>query len=171
METNSGKNTATLLHLSALTQYLIPFGNFIFPIIIWSSAKDTSPFIDRQGRQAINFHLSFTLYSIVLACIAIPIFIISIFSQAHYSARYDEFLIKDFNFAEVSSMIFIGILALTIFGLLKVLEFFLIIYAAVRTSNGVDYKYPLTINFLKESSTPINPGPTQQEAVVEPSIV
>jgi uncharacterized Tic20 family protein len=25
------------LHLSALTQYFIPFGNYIFPILFWSS--------------------------------------------------------------------------------------------------------------------------------------
>jgi uncharacterized Tic20 family protein len=31
METNNKNNTAAFINLSTLTQYFIPFGNFIFP--------------------------------------------------------------------------------------------------------------------------------------------
>nr|MBP8066618.1 DUF4870 domain-containing protein [Flavobacterium sp.] len=36
-----------------------------------------------------------------------------------------------------------------LFCTLKVVEFFLIIYAAVKTSNGEKYNYPLSISFLR----------------------
>uniref|UniRef100_UPI00286AE0C0 DUF4870 domain-containing protein n=1 Tax=Flavobacterium sp. TaxID=239 RepID=UPI00286AE0C0 len=55
METTSKNSTAALMNLSTLTQYFIPFGNFIFPIIIWSANKEKSEYIDQQGKQTINF--------------------------------------------------------------------------------------------------------------------
>ena len=149
METNNSKTTATLIHLSALSQYFIPFGNFIFPIIIWSSTKDKSEFIDAQGKQSINFHLSLLMYSFIMALIAIPLFFISIFSRADYTFNDGDFLVENFNMTEVSGLLVTAIVITCTFFLLKVLEFFLIIYASVKTSNGYDFKYPLTINFLK----------------------
>ena len=54
METTTEKNTATFTHLSSLTQYFIPFGNYIFPILIWSSQKGKSEFVDHNGKQVLN---------------------------------------------------------------------------------------------------------------------
>ncbi|MEM8520606.1 DUF4870 domain-containing protein [Flavobacterium sp. PL12] len=39
MESTTDKNIAAFTHLSSLTQYFIPFGNYIFPILLWSSKK------------------------------------------------------------------------------------------------------------------------------------
>ena len=72
MTTSNEKNTATLLQLSLLSQYLIPFGNFIFPLLIWSSKKNESKFVDTHGKQALNFQLSMLLYSLIALIIAIP---------------------------------------------------------------------------------------------------
>ncbi|WP_026705848.1 DUF4870 domain-containing protein [Flavobacterium soli] len=150
METNNSKTTATLIHLSALSQYFIPFGNFIFPIIIWSSSKDKSTYIDAQGKQSINFNLSLLMYSFLMALVAVPLFFVSVFSKAKYvNVNHGDFFIEDFNMTEISGLLVTAIVIICLFILLKILEFFLIIYAAVKTSNGYDYKYPLTINFLK----------------------
>lgn len=150
METNNSKNTATLIHLSALSQYFIPFGNFIFPIFIWSTTKDRSEYINTQGKQSINFHLSLFLYSLIMVLIAVPIFFITIFSQVEYAnLNHNDFLIENFNTSEISGLLITGLVIVCLFIFLKVLEFFLIIYAAVKTSNGDDFKYPLAINFLK----------------------
>ncbi len=140
METNSNKNIATLLHLSALSQYVIPFGNFIFPIIIWSSSKDKSEYVDAQGKQTINFHLSLLVYSLIMVLIAVPLFLITIFSQAHYSIGHNDLVFNDFNISEVSGYLVTAIVIALLFCLLKVL---------VKTSDGQDFKYPITINFLK----------------------
>nr|WP_300568584.1 DUF4870 domain-containing protein [Flavobacterium sp.] len=43
----------------------------------------------------------------------------------------------------------VGLTAIFIFVALKVTEFFLVVYAAVKSSNGEEFQYPLTINFLK----------------------
>ena len=151
MKTTSENNTATYIHLSTLSQYCIPFGNYIFPILIWSSKKDESEFIDYNGKQVLNFQLSMLLYTLVLALIAIPILVFTIFSTASVYSIINEhhFLLRDLNLGDISGIVIVALLSILIFMGLKIAEFFLIIYAAVKTSNGEKYAYPLTINFIK----------------------
>ena len=151
METNNHKSIASMIHLSTISQYFIPFGNFIFPLIIWSASKEKSEFIDTQGKRAINFQLSLFLYSLILAIIAIPILIISVLKNINFNeiSRNKNLIIQNFDFQNYSGIITFALSAIFIFCIMKVFEFFLIIYAAVKTSNGLDFKYPLTIRFLK----------------------
>ena len=151
METSNEKNIATFIHLSSLSQYFIPFGNFIFPIIIWSSKKDTSEFVDHNGKQVINFQLSLLIYSLVCAMIAIPILLFTIFNNVPFNDFYDghNLVINDFNFSDNTGIMTVGLIAAFIFLSMKIAEFFLIINAAIKTSNGDLYKYPFCISFLK----------------------
>ncbi|RXM43467.1 hypothetical protein BOW57_12515 [Flavobacterium sp. YO64] len=151
METTSEKNTATFTHLSTLTQYIIPFGNYIFPILIWTSYKDKSEFVNHHGKQTLNFQLSLLLYTLVLALIAIPIFFAVILQNIPMQAVFndDNFVIRNFNFEGNIGLISIGLTAVLLFGVLKFVEFFLVIYASIKASNGELYKYPLTIPFIK----------------------
>jgi uncharacterized protein len=151
MENNNEKNTATFTHLSSLSQYFIPFGNYIFPLIIWSSKKDKSEFVDFHGKQVLNFQLSLFLYSLILSAIAIPILLFSIFRNVSLTALIngDDINIEHFGIENITGIVIVGIVAVLIFLGLKMAEFFLIIYAALKTSNGEKYEYPLTINFIK----------------------
>lgn len=151
METNSTKNTAALIHLSTLSQYVIPFGNYIFPIVIWSSSKDKSVFIDTQGKRAINFQLSLFLYSIVLALIAFPILFVTVFKNLslHSLVSGEDWIIENFSLANITGIVAVAAFAGLLFCALKVAEFFLVIYASVKSSNGEDFNYPLTIPFIK----------------------
>lgn len=38
------------------------FTNFVGPLIIWLIKKDSSPYVDEQGKNALNFQLSFLIY-------------------------------------------------------------------------------------------------------------
>jgi uncharacterized Tic20 family protein len=149
--TNNNKSIAAMIHLSTLSQYIIPFGNFIFPIVIWSSSKEKSDYIDVQGKRTINFQLSLFLYTLVLSIIVVPILLITVLKNIDLKmlANDNGVLIENFDFQNYAGIIIFGLIAVFIFALLKVFEFFLIIYAAVKTSNGTDYKYPLTIKFIK----------------------
>ena len=151
METTTEKNTATFTHLSALTQYFIPFGNYIFPILFWSSKKESSEFVDHHGKQVLNFQLSLLMYSLVLALIAIPTFLIAVFNNVPLEALTNDsdFVFRNFDINGNIGFLTVGIIAVVLFGLLKVAEFFLIIYAAIKTSNGEKYNYPITIPFIK----------------------
>src|SRR4051812_1878589 len=100
MTTTNDKNIATVLHLSSLSQYIIPFGNYIFPIIIWSAKKNESEFVDYNGKQVLNFQLSILLYSVILGVIAIPILLFSVFKNATFDTIFHnhDFVINNFSF-------------------------------------------------------------------------
>ena len=151
MESTTDKNIAAFTHLSSLTQYFIPFGNYIFPILLWSSKKDKSEFVNHNGKQVLNFQLSLFLYSILLIMIAIPCFLISIFNNIPFTTIINEnsFNMSNFNLHDNIGILTLGLTSLLIFGMLKVAEFFLIIYAGIKTSNGEYFKYPITIPFIK----------------------
>ena len=71
----SVRNIAMAVHLSALIAWVgVPFGHIIGPLIVWLTQKDKSDFIDRAGRESLNFQLSITIYSL-LAFILCFIFI------------------------------------------------------------------------------------------------
>jgi uncharacterized protein len=152
METTGNKNTATLVHLSTFSQWVFPFGNFILPIIIWSSFKNKSAFVERHGRNVINFELSLLLYGIIAAAVAIPILIYSIFSKTSINRTFngDWVFTDNWTWADIAGWPSIVIVIAGLYSLMKVAEFFLVILAAVKASNGEEYQYPLTINFIKE---------------------
>jgi uncharacterized Tic20 family protein len=70
---------AMLCHLTGLSVYIgIPFGHIIAPLIIWLIKKDEFPFVDEQGKEALNFQISVTIYCIVagLLCIILIGFVL-----------------------------------------------------------------------------------------------
>lgn len=53
------------------------FTSFVGPLIIWLVKKDQSPFVDDQGKEALNFQLTLLigyLISAALACVFIGVF-------------------------------------------------------------------------------------------------
>jgi len=151
METSTERNTAAFTHLSTLSQYFIPFGNYIFPIIIWTTKKDQSQFVDHNGKQALNFQLSILIYTLVLAMIAIPIFLFTVLQNVSITEliNNNEMIIENFDYGNSIAILTVGALALLGLACIKIAEFFLVIYASVKASNGEEYFYPLTISFLK----------------------
>ena len=151
MESTNEKNLAAFTHLSALSQYCIPFGNYIFPILIWSTKKDKSELIDFSGKQILNFQLSMFLYTLILGLIAVPILIVTIFSTISLDTIINDtdFIFKHLSIENISGIIIVALISIFAFVGLKVAEFFLIIYASLKTANGEKYKYPLTIPFIK----------------------
>ena len=152
METTGNRNTAILMQLSALTQYFIPLGNYIFPTVIWSMKRQESEFVNYNGKQLINFQLSLLVYYLVLGVTSIVILLCTIFNGLEFkiSSHNDcEWAIEQFTSGNITGIVIIALVAAGLIVLLKIFEFFLIIYAAVKNSNGENYKYPLTLNFIK----------------------
>lgn len=66
-------------HLSTFAGFIgMPFGNIIGPLIIWLIKKDEWQFVDHHGKEALNFQISVTIYSIiaVFLCFVIVGFIL-----------------------------------------------------------------------------------------------
>ncbi|MEM9620099.1 MAG: DUF4870 domain-containing protein [Pseudomonadota bacterium] len=53
-----------IAHLSALVGFIIPFGNIIGPLVVWQIKKDM-PFVEEQGKEALNFQITVSLAAIV----------------------------------------------------------------------------------------------------------
>ena len=67
------KQWALFAHLSALIGFIIPFGSIIGPLIIWQ-IKNEMPFVDDQGKEALNFQI--TMAIAVLVCIVLMVVLI-----------------------------------------------------------------------------------------------
>jgi len=66
---------AMFCHLAGLAGLIIPaIGCVVGPLIIWQIKKEEHPFVDEQGKEAVNFQISMLIYGIVaglliLACV------------------------------------------------------------------------------------------------------
>ena len=151
METRQERNIATLAHLSTLTQYFIPFGSFIFPILFWSSKRD-SAYVSHHGRNVINFQLSMLMYYVILILTAVFIIVGFAINKINWAFSTNELITLDLEtIRKLTGLGLIAGFAIVLTGLLKIAEFFLIIVAGVAASEGKMYRYPLTINFIKTS--------------------
>jgi uncharacterized Tic20 family protein len=64
---------AMFCHLSALTLFIIPFGNIIAPMVIWIIKKDEFPLVEDQGKEVLNFQISLTIYVIISAILTVVV--------------------------------------------------------------------------------------------------
>jgi len=148
MLTDNQKNIATFIHLSTFSRFIIPLGNFIGPILLWSLNKDKSSFIDKHGKQAINFQISILLYALIIGTLSIPFFVFNLFDAFNFIDinHFDSFHI---NLDKPSPLLYIGgaLGGLAIVGF--IIELVFIVIASLKARDGELYNYPITINFLK----------------------
>jgi uncharacterized Tic20 family protein len=74
--TQDEKNLALIMHVLSLVGF-----SLIGPLIVWLVKKDESAFINAQGRELLNFQISFLIYAIVciplcFVLIGIPLLIV-----------------------------------------------------------------------------------------------
>src|SRR5262245_29271368 len=67
--TTDEKNWGMYCHLSSLAGYVIPAGNVIGPIVCWQMKKDTSAFVDRHGKESVNFQLNLLIVMTILVVV------------------------------------------------------------------------------------------------------
>ncbi|WKK66962.1 DUF4870 domain-containing protein [Lutimonas zeaxanthinifaciens] len=131
MSKQNDHNNAFLLHLSAFFGYIFPFGAIVGPLVIWELNKRKSEFMDQNGKEAINFNLSYLLYTMILGLSIVP-FVLRI-------------ALEDFQHLDLFGIVSVG----SLIGILAIVKFVLIIVAALKANRGEVYKYPLTIKFIK----------------------
>jgi uncharacterized Tic20 family protein len=141
MITQQEKNNAALIHLGGLAKYVFPFAGIIVPLLIWQSKRHESEFTDKQGKEAVNFNISMLVYTLIITLLFIVPFILLISDAIMLDDAFNDH--PPVNF--IISLIVVGI----IFVVESIFEFILIILASVRASEGQNFKYPLTIKFIK----------------------
>lgn len=110
-----------LCHLSALAGYIgVPLGSIIGPLIVWQIKKNEIPSVDVHGKAALNFQITVLLAALAAA-----------------AAMF------------VGMFICIGWLLLPVVVLIGLAGLVFPIIAGIKASNGEDYKYPWSIEFVK----------------------
>jgi uncharacterized Tic20 family protein len=108
------RNWAVIAHLSALAGLVIwGLGIVLGPLIVWLLKKDQMPFVDEQGKEALNFQITVFLAGVVC-----------------------------------SSLIFL-LIGVPLLVALCVFDFVCVVIAAVKTSEGVGYRYPVSLRLIK----------------------
>ena len=60
--TKEDRTWGMAVHLSAFAGHVFPFAHIIAPLVIWLLKRETSAFVDDQGKEAVNAQISVTLY-------------------------------------------------------------------------------------------------------------
>lgn len=119
--TREERTWALIAHLGGPAGLLLSAGLFGFavPLVVWLARREDSPFLDHQGKEALNFQLTLFVMHVV---------------------------------AWLFVLVTLGV------GLLVVVPFFLVLWivglilgvvAALRANEGLRYRYPLTVRFLR----------------------
>ncbi len=64
-EKKQDRQMLMILHLSQLLNFVSGFGGFVVPLILWQLKKEEIEQMDAQGKEVINFQISFFIYSII----------------------------------------------------------------------------------------------------------
>lgn len=118
---SADNSLAVVMQLLGFAAFVFPaYGNVLAPLILWLIKRGDSPYLDRVGKEALNFQISFSIYMTVTIAVG---FVLLIF--------------------------LVGILFFLLAAAMWVAWIILMIVAAVKTSNGEEYKYPFTIRLLQ----------------------
>lgn len=146
MKQNRENTNAFLIHISAFAGFMFPFGNIITPLIAWQTLKDRSLFLDEQGKEAVNFNISYTLYVFLISIVFIPFALGSIFSRHNRYVNWNNFNFSfDLDTHNMFSFLGFGSIA----GIIYMIGIALVIIASIKARDGKNYKYPFTIKFIK----------------------
>jgi uncharacterized Tic20 family protein len=77
---------AALCHAAGFLGYLIPLGNIVGVLLAWLVWREASPFVDQQGKEAINFQIATMVYvlaSVVLMFVLIGFALVVVLGLAH----------------------------------------------------------------------------------------
>jgi len=70
------QNWAMACHLSALTGFVIPFGNLVGPLVVWLIKRADMPQVEVHGKEALNFQITVTVAFLI--CIPLMFVLIGI---------------------------------------------------------------------------------------------
>ncbi|WP_348666717.1 DUF4870 domain-containing protein [uncultured Polaribacter sp.] len=146
MQQNQQNTNAFLIHISAFMGFIFPFGHIIAPLIAWQTLKDRSSFLDKQGKEAVNFNMSYTLYSFILTAAFIPLAFNTFFNNFDNFTNANNFHFNfDFNPSVLFGFVGVGILI----SILHLVGIALVIIASLKAKKEENYTYPFTIKFIK----------------------
>lgn len=124
MPSRDERQWAMFAHLSALAGGLVSswvggIGVFIGPLVIWLMKREEMPFVEDQGKEALNFNITFAILAAILFLIGIVTLGIGF------------------------------ILTLPILAIAGIAWLILTVIAAIKSNEGTAYRYPFSIRLIK----------------------
>lgn len=108
-----------LCHLAALLGLLIPIGTAVGPLVVWLIKRNDHPAIDLNGKEALNFQISWLIYTWALGLLGVLTVV---------------FLV---------GFLFVGLAAIG-----YIIALIYAVIAAIKVNDGGSFRYPLTIRFF-----------------------
>ncbi len=130
-----------LTHLAGLAGFLQPILFLVGPLIVWLVKRDSHPFIDANGKAAVNFQITMFLVVVILFVIFLPLFF------AGAMGGYMMWSTNPFSFAGLPFFASFGMIIAG--AMVMLIELIAVLVASVRASDGAVFQYPLAIPFLK----------------------
>lgn len=121
------KTWSMVAHLSALSGLIVPLGSILGPLIVWTVGKDKGPFINDQGKEALNFQIAVLIALIITGAVMMA--------------------------GVVLSLILVGIpiliLGAVAFAVVSIGSIVFAIIGAMKANEGQWYRYPYTMRLVK----------------------
>ena len=95
------------------------FTGFLGPLILWLVKKDSSPFVDHHGKEAVNFQLSLFIITLCVSVVAVGLMIV-----------------------------WIGFLLLPLLLLIPLLALIFKILACASANRGEWHRYPMCLRLI-----------------------
>ncbi|HLV01344.1 MAG TPA: DUF4870 domain-containing protein [Acidobacteriota bacterium] len=128
---------ASLCHISSLLVFFgIPLGNILGPLVFWLIKRNEYSFVDDQGKEALNFQLSMTIYLLGGGLIIL------------LSGFYLMVTGRGTSFLWTMGLP-LSVLVILWALLLILLDVILVFVATIQASDGVAYRYPLALPFFR----------------------
>ncbi|MDP1697869.1 MAG: DUF4870 domain-containing protein [Xanthomonadaceae bacterium] len=106
-------------HLAALSAFFSGIGFLLGPLIVWLIKRDEMPFVNDQGKEALNFNIT-----VLIACVALWIVTLVTFGLAMIFT--------------IPLMVVVGLVWLIV-----------TIVAAIKANEGEYYRYPFALRLIK----------------------
>lgn len=128
-------------HLASLANLVFPLGAILGPLVVWLTKKDTSPFVDRHGKESLQFQACFLAYHMVFVCGGVGSFFAALIA-ADASGGKGAMEV----FGPLAMIAMFGLVGIAL--LMRVFVLVMMVIAATRANNGEEFRYPLTIRLL-----------------------
>jgi uncharacterized Tic20 family protein len=106
-------------HLSAFAGFLIPFGSILGPLVVWLVKREEMPFVNDQGKEALNFNILAGIIAVALLILTVGTFGLG------------------------------ALLTVPIGIALGIVWIIFTIMAAIKANEGVSYRYPVNLRLVK----------------------
>lgn len=125
------RQKAAVCHLSAAAGLVVPLGTVLGPLVAWILFKEEDPFVDEQGRHAVDVNLAFLVLELVLA---------ALFVAWAFLGVLDPILAAP---AVVLGAVLAGVVGLA--------HAAVVLYATIEVSEGEDVRIPFHLPLMGEA--------------------